>query len=245
MNFKTNAAPALTKSVAPFEIKAVDDQARTFRGLASTWDEDLGGDRIIKGAFKKTLSEWKASKGKKPIFLLDQHDYWSIRSVLGKLVAAEETDAGLETEWEVIEGADGDEAMRRLKGGFITGLSIGYSAVKWETEKVEGGEEWETVRVLKEVKLYEVSLVIWPMNEGARVDPASLKSLTAALREGRLSDEQKAEIRALLQEPQPPAKTADTPDGGAAHYEHQSALSMRIRMLNLRRAAPGALAGTQ
>jgi HK97 family phage prohead protease len=245
MIIQTKAAPALTKSVTPFEVKAVDEAKRTFQGLASTWDEDLGGDRIVKGAFRKTLGDWKAAKGRKPIFLLDQHNYYSIRSILGRLASAQETDAGLETEWEVIEGADGDEAMRRVKGGFITGLSIGYSAVKWETEKVEGGEEWETIRILKEVKLYEVSLVIWPMNEGAVIDPASLKSLTAALREGRLSESEKAEIRALLSESAPPAGApASTPAGdGAAHYEKQAALNLRIRLLNLHRAADGTRAG--
>lgn len=241
MKTLTKAAPSLTKSTAPFEVKAVDEEKRRFRGLASTWDEDLGGDRIVQGAFRKTLDDWRSSNGRKPIFLLDQHNYYSIRSVLGRLVDAKETDAGLETEWEVIDGADGDEAMRRLKGGFITGLSIGYSAVKWETERPEGAEEWEAVRVLKEVKLFEVSLVIWPMNEGARVDPDSLKSLTEALREGRLSEEQKAEIRALLSESAPPEKPEEgkgTPAGdGAAHYEHVDALKMRLRLLKLRRAA--------
>jgi HK97 family phage prohead protease len=230
----------MTKTAAPFEVKSVDDGARTFRGLASTWDEDLGGDRIVRGAFRKTLSDWKASKGRKPIFLMDQHDYWSIRSVLGKLVSAEETDAGLETEWSVIEGADGDEAMRRIRGGFITGMSIGYSAVKWETEKVAGGEEWDVIRVLKEVKLYEVSLVIWPMNEGARVDTDSIKSLTAALRDGLLSKEQLEQIRSALPRSEPSEEKeepSDTPaEDGAAHYEQTEALKMRCRLLKLRRA---------
>jgi hypothetical protein len=78
------------------------------------------------------------------------------------------------------------------------------------------------------VKLLEVSLVIWPMNEGARVDTDSVKSLTAALKAGKLSDEQVQEIRALpedaknriraLLDAAPPADSdsADAPADGLA-----------------------------
>jgi HK97 family phage prohead protease len=226
MILQQKAAPTLTKTAARFEVKALDAEARTFTGLASTWDEDLGGDVIHQGAFKRTLNAWKSSGRVLP--LIDQHNYGSIRSVIGKLVSASETDAGLETTWQVIEGPDGDEALRRLKGGFIDGLSIGYEPVKWEMVRAEGDEPWEATRHLKEVKLLEVSLVIWPMNEGARVDTDSVKSLTAALKAGKLSDEQVQEIRALpedaknriraLLDAAPPADSdsADAPADGLA-----------------------------
>jgi hypothetical protein len=70
--------------------------------------------------------------------------------------------------------------------------------------------------------------VIWPMNEGARVDTDSVKSLTAALKAGKLSDEQVQEIRALpedaknriraLLDAAPPADSdsADAPADGLA-----------------------------
>jgi HK97 family phage prohead protease len=247
------AGPGLTKSAAPFELKELDEAKRTFRGLASTWQEDLGGDVIHRGAFKKTLQEWKASR--KVIPLIDQHNYGSIRAVIGKMLSATETDAGLETEWEVIEGPDGDEAIRRVKGGFIDSMSIGYEAVKWEMERPEGADPWDQVRHLKEVKLYEVSLVIWPMNPGAVIDPGSLKGLMQAFKDGTLTDEQLAEIRALpadakdrfralldSEEPPAPPKAADTPEGGeAAQFGQTDALRLRIRTLKLREAARGAL----
>jgi hypothetical protein len=94
-----------TKRLAvPFEVKEMDDESRTFSGLASTWDMDLGGDVIRKGAFKRTVGHWK--KGKRPLPLVDQHRYDSVRDVVGKLVEAEETDAGLDTTWQVIDGPD-------------------------------------------------------------------------------------------------------------------------------------------
>lgn len=225
---------AMTKNFAPFEVKAVDTAARTFSGLASTWDDDLGGDRIVKGAFARTIDAWRGSQGRKPVFLLDQHNYGSIRSVLGKMVDASETDAGLDSEWSVIDGPDGDEALRRVQGGYITGLSIGYQAIQWENDAA--GD----VRVLKEVKLYEVSLVIWPMNEGALIDTSSVKALLRAAREGdpHLSDEEKGlvlaelkatrdDIDALLRGPAP---------AGLAP-ERQQALQTRLLALKLRRLA--------
>lgn len=212
--FKSAAPPALpTKRPKPeskearakqvrLEVKAdsMDDDERTFTGLASTWDIDLGGDVIHKGAFKQTLNHWRSAEGR-VIPLLDSHNAWgSVRNVLGKMVDAKETDAGLEATFTVIDGPDGDEIWRRLKSGLITGLSIGYRPVKIEmpTDDEERAGVW---RHLKEVELREVSVVLWPMNEGARIDTDSVKGLleavTALEAQDTLSDEEKAELREL------------------------------------------------
>src|SRR5688572_22221090 len=86
----------------PFDIKAdsIDAKARRFTGLAATWDKDLGDDVIERGAFKKTLQEWR--KGGKVVPLLDGHDRFSLGSVLGKMVEAKEIDAGLEVTFELV-----------------------------------------------------------------------------------------------------------------------------------------------
>ena len=101
--------------VTRFEVKALDEAERTFGGLAATWDLDLGGDIIEQGAFKRTLKNWK--RGKKVLPLLDSHNGGSVRAVVGKLTEAEETKAGLDAEFEVIEGPDGDEVFRRVTIG--------------------------------------------------------------------------------------------------------------------------------
>jgi HK97 family phage prohead protease len=224
----------LTKTAARFEVKALDEKKRTFKGLASTWDEDLGGDVIHQGAFARTLDHWRA--GGKVLPLIDQHNYGSVRSVVGKMLSATETDAGLEAEFEIIEGPDGDEVMRRVKGGYIDSLSIGYEAVKWEMEKPDGAESWESVRHLKEIKLYEVSVVIWPMNPGAVIDADSLKSL---LREGRLSNDEKKQLRALLEasgtdSPDEGTPAPDAPKGLAPDDPKRLALEAELRAITLR-----------
>lgn len=193
---KTLTKPdALTQGRAPFEVKAIDEANRTFKGLASTWDLDLGGDVIERGAFKRTLRNWKSSK--KPLPLIDQHNYMSVRSVVGKLLEAEETDDGLLSTFEIIEGPDGDEVYRRVKGGYVDGLSIGYRAIE-SREPDEDQRRAGIWRILKEVKLVEVSVVIWPMNPEATIE--SVKALTDALKAGTLTPEQEAEIAGLPDE---------------------------------------------
>lgn len=238
---KTAAAPAeptaeSKRATTRFEIKAdsIDDSSRTFSGLAATWDLDLGGDVIRQGAFKRTLKNWKASKS--PLPLLDSHNaYSTIRAVVGKLEDAEETADGLIATFEVMDGPDGDEIWRRIKGGYVSGLSIGYRAMKQEAPSEE--ERLKGVwRILTEVKLEEISVCVWPMNPGARIDTDSMKSLLTPEALAALSDEEKTTLRALLE----PAKPAE-PEA-PAHYEKQDALKLRLRRLALHRPGTRATA---
>ena len=223
-----------TKALTRFEVKALDDEARTFEGLASTWEQDLGGDVIHQGAFKRTLDHWR--KSGRAIPLIDQHNYGSVRSVVGKLLDATETDAGLETKWEVIDGPDGDEILRRLKGGYVDGLSIGYRAIKTD-EPSEDEMRAGVWRHLKEVELKEVSVVIWGMNPDALVDTDTVKALIAK-GDDRTEDET-AELKALREtidralEPAKPVGLApDDPKRIAAEM-----VLRRLRTSNLRRLA--------
>lgn len=226
-----------TKALTRFEVKALDTEERTFEGLASTWEQDLGGDVIHQGAFKRTLDHWR--KSGRAIPLIDQHNYGSVRSVVGKLLEASETSEGLETKWEVIDGPDGDEILRRLKGGYVDGLSIGYRAIKTE-EPSEDEQRAGVWRHLKEVELKEVSVVIWGMNPDAVVDTDTVKALMDAAREGTLTDEQKKELRALLGAPPAGDDPAPESKGLAPDDPKRLAVETRLRSLrtsNLRRLA--------
>lgn len=237
-----------------FAVKAdsVDEDARTFEGLAATWDLDLGGDVIHQGAFKRTLKFWRDSGRVMP--LLDSHNY-SVRDVVGKLLEARETDEGLWTKWQVIEGGDGDEVWLRLKGGYVTGLSIGYRAIKvdYATEEEEREGIW---RHLKEVELREVSVVLWPMNPEARVDTETVKHMLASYQGRELSEEERAELKALQQKisallkavptkepedpPAPEPASEDDDDGGepkglAPDDPLRLDLESRMRAIRVRR----------
>jgi len=140
------------------ELKTLSDQG-TFTGMASVFGvEDLGGDVVEHGAFARTL----AHKGSE-IPLLFAHDTREPIGI-GKL---KETAKGLEITGElVLEVARAREAYALMKKGVLKGLSIGYDVV---SDAVVGG-----VRHLKELKLYEVSVCTFPMNELATV--TSVKS---------------------------------------------------------------------
>ena len=116
---------------------------------------DLGEDTVRPGAFVKTLQE---SKGRLPI--LFNHNPGE---PIGVWTEMHEDSTGLRVKGQInMEVARGREIHALLKQGAIKGLSIGYSIVK---DKIEKG-----VRNLLELKLYEVSVVVFPMNELAQVD---------------------------------------------------------------------------
>jgi HK97 family phage prohead protease len=163
----------LAHLLSPFEVKATNDAARTFSGQAAAWSLDLGGDVIASGAFKRTLADWRRSKGK-IIPLCDSHRRDSVRAVVGKMTDAEETPEGLAATFALVSSPDGEEIFRRIKDGLIDGLSIGYEVVvaraPTAAELALGVE-----RVLVEVKLKEISVCVFPMNESARIAPRTAK----------------------------------------------------------------------
>jgi uncharacterized protein len=142
------------------EVKELKEDG-SFRGIASVYDvEDLGGDIIEKGAFKKTLSETSTFP------ILWQHDP---SEVIG---SGELKEQGPNV---VINGTLdlGDEvalkAYRKLKQKLIKGLSIGFQAVKSKWEELEEGGKTRYLRRIQELKLWEVSVVTFPMLPQAQV----------------------------------------------------------------------------
>ena len=241
----SGATRAQTKQVGrlrvPFEFKVegVNEQERTFSGLASTWGLDLGNDRIHPGAFARTLSHWKNSG--RVIPLIDVHGDETVKRVIGKLTEGEETPEGLRCAFGMLEEGDpdADAAWKRIKGRYVEGLSIGYRAIKYDYEQPEGTTSyWDQIRNLYEIELRHVGVVIWGMNAEALLDAESIKSLTAALREGRLTDEQKIELRALLDgrppAPAPAPPAADTPKGLAPEDPRRLAMAAALRDLTIR-----------
>lgn len=209
MTQRSNAAPVLDTTrrfmVAPFLVKAesIDEDSRTFEGLASVWGLDLGDDVMHRGAFKKTLGEWKKSPDAIP--LLNSHNQWDVMSALGQMLEAEETKDGLWTKWEIIDGEDGDRVLARLRPSLRTGkspvskMSIGYVPKKFDFEESETAR-FGQLRNLREVELKETSLVLFAMAPGARIDVQSVKSFyefAAAAQPQLVDPEVKAELRRL------------------------------------------------
>jgi HK97 family phage prohead protease len=213
-----------------FQVKAMDDEARSFSGLAAAFSQDLGGDVILPGAFKRTLSDWRKAKAKL-IPLMDSHGRDTVRAVVGKMTEAAEVADGLEATFTVIDGPDGDEVYRRVTGGYVDALSIGYEAmeIRNPTDEEQRRGVW---RFLKEIKLKEVSVVVFPMNPDARIDLSTVKSLLATAAQRPL--DAATQLRALLATTPGKDHPASSP-GLALEDPRRLALDDQLRALTLLR----------
>lgn len=188
----------MERLTVPIEWKASIDDAGTLEGFASTFGNvDLGGDVVIKGAFKKTNARVKAEG----IPLLADH-VASTASVLGTIFDAVEDTKGLKIKARFSSAASAQDVRTKLIEGHLGKLSIGYEATKFAYEDREG----KTVRLLQEVKLWEVSVVVMPMNPEAVV--SRVKSLTSVLDAGQ----RKTLAAEIIAAPEEKATANDTRD---------------------------------
>lgn len=138
----------------------------TFTGFASTFGgpPDSYGDVIAPGAFAESLAE-HAKNGTTPAMLWS-HDQ---SEAIGRWATLKETTSGLEVSGKLtLETRRGSEAFALMKDGAL-GLSIGYSIPS-------GGAAYQgNTRMLKQVKLFEISVVAMPANPAAQI--TSVKSL--------------------------------------------------------------------
>lgn len=138
-----------------FLLKKVADDG-TFTGLAAVYgNQDLGGDIIMPGAFAKTISD---KQGEVP--LLWQHD---AREPIG-LALLKDSAEGLVVDGNlVMQSPTAQKAYALMKAGVLKGLSIGYDTIVSEYDREND------IRRLKELRLWEVSTVTFPMNPRAQI----------------------------------------------------------------------------
>ena len=137
------------------EIKSSDDDSRIVKGYASYFgNKDSDMDIIQKGAYTKNLEE----NGHR-VKLYAQHD---MNRPIGKITKLEETDNGLYMEAKFGTHSEGEDYYRMAKEGILDEFSVGFKATKKDKNE-HGGYD------IKEIKLYEVSMVSYAANENARV----------------------------------------------------------------------------
>lgn len=151
----------LKQIYTPFELKASNSETGIVEGYGSIFDNvDAYSEIVVKGAFNESL---KAHKSKKtmPAMLWQHNPDWPI----GKWIDISEDDRGLKVSGKLnMKTSRGIDAFEHISAGDITGMSIGY-----RTEKYEVDEE-EKIVTLKEIDLWEISLVTFPANELARIE---------------------------------------------------------------------------
>lgn len=145
------------KKFVPLDLKEVSDEG-VFEGYASKFgDRDQGGDTVIRGAFKNSLRSRKANG----IKMLWQHDP---SYPIGVWDEVSEDSKGLYVKGRLLTSVSkAKETYELMKAGVIDGLSIGYRTIKALRDDATGE------RQLKELDLWEISLVTFPMLQSATV----------------------------------------------------------------------------
>lgn len=211
------------------EIRAVSDDGAGLSGYAAHFGNvDSYGTAMKRGAFRKTLKE----RGDR-IPVLWNH--WS-DAPIGKPTELKEDKTGLYFDATISEGTNqGRDVMTLLRDGVPLGMSFGFETIK--SRPIEDGDEVdfatapdfykgkdgrEYVRLIEEVRLWEISVVTFPANELATInDVRSTQQVTALatlledLRTGALTveDARWTHLQQLVaayeerKEPEPPDST--------------------------------------
>ena len=155
------------KKSSLLEIKNISGLGK-FCGYASIFNvEDSYNDVVLPKAFSKTLQT------KSNIKLLWQHQ---ADKPIGYFNIIKEDNIGLYVEGQILlDLKQGKEAYDLIKSKSVSGLSIGYKVKDFEYEN--------NTRLLKEIDLFEISVVTFPANEFSNITFCKSKELVAVILE--------------------------------------------------------------
>jgi HK97 family phage prohead protease len=218
------------KSV-PFALFTKDKLGKRTRAgiFAVMGNRDSGGDRLMPGCFQKTFSE-----GRDRARHLWNHDFSAPPTAtvedLYEISAADLPDKVREYAPDATGGAvvvrtylnteRGNEILAALDAGAIDEMSFAFDAVKRKyIEEESNGQRFQT-RIIREVRHYESSDVLWGMNPATLATRSSvlLFQLKTLLTEFKTKSahtvtlEELAEVRALLDQLQPVSTEASNAD---------------------------------
>lgn len=167
------------------EFAGASEDEMVFSGLAfafgypvDTWPSPTV---IARGAFSKTLAE----QGER-VRILWQHDQ---HDPIGAPIAMAEESDGFRIKFRLDPVPNGVRAATQLRSGTLEGLSIGFDPIKWEMvpekewtklalsdagrEKLARDEYHGPIRLISEIRLWEVSVVTAAAQRVARVQMAA------------------------------------------------------------------------
>ena len=229
-------------STAGFEVRE-DADGMTFEGYAAIFDSPSEPlpfiERIKRGAFNRSLT-----KARNDIKLLWNHDtsavLGSTRAGTLKLV---EDNRGLKVTATLPNTTLGRDSAVLLKRGDVDSMSFGFSVPS-------GGDEWNedgSERVLKSVRLHEVSIVAFPaytstagttsvrgldkIAERASVNADDLADAMLTLEEGKdLTPEAADLLRAVINElaPAPTESNESVEDSGDLEMLELKKLKLKL-----------------
>lgn len=140
------------KSVKDFEEEGVS--GIEIEWYASTKDKDRGHDIVDPQAFKSALDLYMTN----PIVLL-QHN---MEKPIGVITEAKIDDNGLYVKARITQ--DVDWVISAIKNGVLRAFSIGYKILDSEFLEEQTADGRDYANIIKDLKLFEVSVVSVPMN---------------------------------------------------------------------------------
>lgn len=176
-----------------FAVKAIDEDARQIRVLASSDALDRYNERILPEAFRKSIPVFMTN----PVVLTGHQHKLSDGEppVVGSVAKLWIDSKGL---WAIIEFARTELAetyWELYREGFMRAVSVAFVPVSYEDNE-EGGRR---IRVYTEVELLEISLVAVPANPEALVRGGGSRFVEGK-RQSRLERIEERELRAGLAE---------------------------------------------
>lgn len=148
-----------------FEVKADPDTGEV-SGYFSTWtrEPDSYGDVVAKGAFAETIKEIDAKGGTVPF--LWNHDAGSLASFIGTAGDLAEDEHGARFTAKFAADETSQKARQLVKDGLVDKFSFAYDVLDEGEVTLEDGRK---ANELRKLKLYEVSLVMYPANHDTSV----------------------------------------------------------------------------
>lgn len=189
----------LTKS-RPLRIKAVgedDDLAEgTITAYASVFGNiDSCGDVVEKGAFSRTIKEWEERDDVLP--LLWGHNTSDPDYNIGAVTKASEDDTGLLIEASFdLDNPKAAQVYRLCKGRRVHDLSFAFDIA----ESGEGKVDDRPVRMLKDLDLYECSIVPYGANPQTEIVAVkhAIESMTSHIAKNDETRQSWKEVRGML-----------------------------------------------
>lgn len=144
------------------QVKAAEEDEGRISGYASVFgNKDSYGDIVIKGAFNSFLNRINSSGKVVPVFY--GHNMEDPKANIGRVLELAEDDYGLKFDAQLDLSGDtyGRIVYEQLKDGRLDSMSFGYQVLDYAIAK--------DATELRELELFEISVVPIPANPEARI----------------------------------------------------------------------------
>ena len=166
-----------------------DGESRRVEGFIPTGSrsEYLGFyEYLDRGCFEKTLRESTDIKA-----LYDHIDSQLLARTKNKSLTLEEREDGLHFYFDAPETTLGEDVLTMVRTGLISGCSFGFQTIK-DSWSADGSE-----RHIQELRLFEVSVLA--SDPAYAESDVKCRSLSEALKDKELTDDDKAQIQAEIE----------------------------------------------